>query len=122
MSPELKQLWLNALKSGEYKHIRGELFKRLGPKDSDHPKCACAVGVLLLELEARPDLCSPHFPIIIDRGTDSLLRHGVPYHAFPPSILFLYLDIDPKLATNVSLNNDTADSYQYAIEYIEEKL
>lgn len=122
MSPELKQLWLNALKSGRYRHIRYRLFSKLNTTDSDHPKCACAIGVLLLELEAHPDLCPRKTPIVIDKSHDAVVWNNLPYHRFPPKEVLIDIGLAPVLASNASLNNDSADSYQYAIEYIEEKL
>lgn len=44
MNPEVKELWLNAMRSGDYNKGEGVLFSREGGKE-----CHCGLGVLMEE-------------------------------------------------------------------------
>lgn len=77
MNPEVKTIWLNALRSGEYTQIQGSLYGRNG----DGVACHCALGVLAEEaakqgiIEIDPKRWgNGRFP---DPGTDYLLPADV---------------------------------------------
>jgi hypothetical protein len=66
MNPEVKQLWIEALRSGEYKQDQWVLRRNI---PSDKPVC-CALGVLC-EVAVKAGIVERYLPD--DRGT---IRYG----------------------------------------------
>lgn len=110
MDKNLKERWLTALRSGEFKKGTGYLCQRTPSGDT-----YCCLGVLATLLgipKTRfPDTNQYHYDVDTNKGNESYLtgyttyvpvRYNIPHQAFLSSI------------------NDSSDTWDEAIKFIEE--
>ena len=116
MTPEMKQAWLDDLKSGEYKH--GKHY--LGHKDR-----FCCLGVLCRTIETKfPDLLGDQFNVEEDPNGD--VRVSIGDESFwqysLPSEMLQVVGLTHVSADTLMSLNDESNNYNSAIDYIERNL
>ena len=108
MKPEIKKLWLEALRSGEYKQAQ----KFLGFRSTGQPE-RCCLGVLC-DLSPRPLL--PSGPIMVTQRTEDSRT--------PDNFIRMWAGLTQGPVRELADLNDAGepDNYASVIEYIEGEL
>ena len=124
MNKEIKQKWIDALKSGKYK--KGKNFLRLSNENGDNQYCCLGVLCELCNISSKPvddndvfgeDIIAYEYQFADATETEMLSDKFILANGLNSSE-------SNDLASAVSALakiNDTSDSFEPVIEYIEEK-
>lgn len=127
MKPEVKKVFLDALRSGEYEQGTG----RLALVKDDGVVSYCCLGVLSAE-GAKAGVCNPLE--LSDYFTDDQAEKewvikasdnedGVEYvYAYPPQSIYDWAGLTSEDGTALANINDKNDSFAEVIEYIDANL
>lgn len=111
MDPHVKEVWLNALRSGEYTQIRGNLHNEGGG--------FCCLGVLCdLSLAAtwtsNPDVVRIGLEPCASRYSDCI--------CLPPRLVYEWAGLDPDAAGALANLNDNGWTFDHLADWIEKNL
>lgn len=106
MNKELKQKWVEALRSGKYKQGK-EALRRCEPEES-----FCCLGVLC-------DIVDPHNWELVDLG-DIYTHKGK--SGYPDREIARSVGLDDQFITNLAMANDNGKSFEQIAARIEAEL
>ena len=133
MDKEVKELWLTALRSGEYQQAKGALRRK---DDDEFGTGYCCLGVLC-DIAAKQGVCSeleyfgedsevdraPGYYIPTKMDDDGEYQGATLYNcAFPPDHVREWAGLDDHQQNDLAQINDESSDFSRTIEYIESNL
>ena len=121
MKADVKERWLKALKSGEFRKTKGQLARRRKKKNGGYNHCCLGV---LCEIEGLEKTKVNRTSVDWDEASDGLTYelNGSESALVLPFNLKLEVGINEEQEVELTNLNDSTKTWDEVIKYIEEKL